>query len=147
MNVLIIGSGGREHALAWSAAKDINVETVFVAPGNGGTATEAKMQNVALDIADSAALIKFAQENHVGLTIVGPEAPLVGGVVDDFRAADLAIFGPTAAAAQLEGSKAFSKDFLQRQNIPTGAYQNFTEIDPAISYLQTVGAPIVIKAD
>jgi len=147
MNVLILGSGGREHALAWSAAKDTNVETVFVAPGNGGTATEAKMQNVPLDIADSAALIKFAQDNQVSLTIVGPEAPLVAGVVDDFRAANLAIFGPTAAAAQLEGSKAFSKDFLQRQNIPTGAYQNFTEIDPAINYLQKVGAPIVIKAD
>ena len=147
MNILIIGSGGREHALAWSAAKDKNVQTVFVAPGNGGTATEPKMQNVPLDIADSSALINFAKENQVGLTIVGPEAPLVAGVVDDFRAADLAIFGPTAAAAQLEGSKAFSKDFLQRQNIPTGAYQNFTEIDKAISYLQKVGAPIVIKAD
>ncbi|MEH6445811.1 MAG: phosphoribosylamine--glycine ligase [Oceanospirillaceae bacterium] len=147
MNILIIGSGGREHALAWSAAKDKKVTTVFVAPGNGGTATEPKMKNVALDIMDSAALIKFAQENDIALTIVGPEAPLVAGVVDDFRAAGLAIFGPTAAAAQLEGSKVFSKDFLERHNIPTATYQNFTEIAPALEYLQKVGAPIVIKAD
>ncbi len=147
MNILIIGSGGREHALAWSAAQDPKVTQVFVAPGNGGTATEAKMQNVDLAINDSAALIEFAQSNQVSLTIVGPEAPLVAGIVDDFRAAGLAIFGPTAAAAQLEGSKAFSKDFLKRQNIPTADYQNFTEIAPAIAYLQKVGAPIVIKAD
>jgi phosphoribosylamine--glycine ligase len=147
MNILVIGSGGREHALAWSAAKDNNVTNVFVAPGNGGTADEAKMQNVALDISDSSALIAFAKENSIALTIVGPEAPLVAGIVDDFRAADLAIFGPTAAAAQLEGSKAFSKDFLERNNIPTADYANFTEIEPALAYLDKVGAPIVIKAD
>lgn len=147
MNILIIGSGGREHALAWSAAQDEQVTKVFVAPGNGGTAQESKMENVALDILDSAALIQFAQDNQVELTIVGPEAPLVAGVVDDFEAQGLAIFGPSAAAAQLEGSKAFSKDFLARQNIPTAAYQNFTEIEPAIAYLHEVGAPIVIKAD
>jgi phosphoribosylamine--glycine ligase len=147
MNVLIIGSGGREHALAWSAAKDTRVDTVFVAPGNGGTATEAKMKNIDLDITDNQALIEFAKSNNITLTIVGPEAPLVAGIVDDFRAAGLAIFGPTAAAAQLEGSKVFSKDFLERQNIPTAAYQNFTEIAPALEYLDTVGAPIVIKAD
>lgn len=147
MNVLIIGSGGREHALAWSAAKDAAVNTVFVAPGNGGTATEAKMRNVDLDISKTQSLIDFARQNAVTMTIVGPEAPLVAGIVDDFRAAGLAIFGPTAAAAQLEGSKVFSKDFLARQNIPTGAYKNFTEIAPALAYLQEVGAPIVIKAD
>jgi phosphoribosylamine--glycine ligase len=147
MNVLIIGSGGREHALAWSAAKDTRVDTVFVAPGNGGTATETKMKNIDLDITNNQALIEFAKSNHIALTIVGPEAPLVAGIVDDFRAAGLAIFGPTAAAAQLEGSKVFSKDFLERQNIPTAAYQNFTEIAPALEYLDTVGAPIVIKAD
>ncbi|NQZ31858.1 MAG: phosphoribosylamine--glycine ligase [Oceanospirillaceae bacterium] len=147
MNILIIGAGGREHALAWSAAKDPKVSQVFVAPGNGGTAHEPKMQNVAIDNADSAALISFAKDNDVALTIVGPEAPLVAGIVDDFRAAGLAIFGPNAKAAQLEGSKAFSKDFLQRQNIPTAAYANFTEIEPALAYLQEVGAPIVVKAD
>ena len=147
MNILIIGAGGREHALAWSAAKDPKVSQVFVAPGNGGTAHEPKMQNVAIDNADSAALISFAKDYDVALTIVGPEAPLVAGIVDDFRAAGLAIFGPNAKAAQLEGSKAFSKDFLQRQNIPTAAYANFTEIEPALAYLQEVGAPIVVKAD
>jgi len=147
MNILVIGSGGREHALAWSAAKDPKVENVFVAPGNGGTANEPKMHNVAIDNADSQALINFATENRVALTIVGPEAPLVGGVVDDFQAAGLAIFGPSAKAAQLEGSKAFSKDFLKRQNIPTAAYENFTQIEPALAYLEKVGAPIVIKAD
>jgi len=147
MNILVIGSGGREHALAWSAAKDPKVENVFVAPGNGGTANEPKMHNVAIDNADSQALINFAKENQVALTIVGPEAPLVAGVVDDFQAAGLAIFGPSAKAAQLEGSKAFSKDFLKRQNIPTAAYENFTQIEPALAYLEKVGAPIVIKAD
>ncbi len=147
MNVLILGSGGREHALAWSAAQDDKVDTVFVAPGNGGTATEAKMKNIALDIMNSEQLIEFAQNNDIGLTIVGPEAPLVNGVVDAFRAKGLAIFGPTAAAAQLEGSKAFSKDFLARQKIPTAFYQNFTEIEPAIAYVNKIGAPIVVKAD
>ncbi len=147
MNILVIGSGGREHALAWTAAKDANVEKVFVAPGNAGTATEPKLQNVALDVLDKAALAQFAIDNQVALTIVGPEAPLVEGVVDYFQEKGLAIFGPTAGAAQLEGSKAFTKDFLARHQIPTADYQNFTEIDPALAYLREKGAPIVIKAD
>ena len=146
MNVLIIGSGGREHALAWKVAQDKRVEKVFVAPGNAGTATEAKCENVAIDVLDIAALADFAEQN-VQLTIVGPEAPLVAGVVDLFRTRKLDIFGPTAAAAQLEGSKAFTKDFLARHAIPTADYQNFTEVEPALAYLQQVGAPIVIKAD
>ena len=146
MNVLIIGSGGREHALAWKVAQDSRVAKVFVAPGNAGTATEAKCENVAIDVLDIEALADFAQKN-VQLTIVGPEAPLVKGVVDLFRTRNLAIFGPTAGAAQLEGSKAFTKDFLARHNIPTAAYQNFTDTTEALAYLQKVGAPIVIKAD
>ena len=146
MNVLIIGSGGREHALAWKVAQDKRVNKVFVAPGNAGTATEAKCENVAIDVLDIQALADFAEQN-VQLTIVGPEAPLVAGVVDLFRTRKLDIFGPTAAAAQLEGSKAFTKDFLARHAIPTADYQNFTEVEPALAYLQKVGAPIVIKAD
>ena len=147
MKVMVIGSGGREHALAWAAAKDPAVSEVFVVPGNAGTAGEPKMTNVAIDIMDNAALTAFASEQQLALTIVGPEAPLVNGVVDAFRAQNLPVFGPTQAAAQLEGSKAFSKDFLARQNIPTGSYQNFTEIEPAIAYVREQGAPIVIKAD
>ena len=127
MNVLIIGSGGREHALAWKVAQDPRVEKVFVAPGNAGTAVEAKCQNVAIDVLAIEQLADFAEQN-VQLTIVGPEAPLVKGVVDLFRSRGLDIFGPTAAAAQLEGSKAFTKDFLARHKIPTADYQNFTEI-------------------
>ena len=146
MNVLIIGSGGREHALAWKVAQDPRVAKVFVAPGNAGTATEAKCENVAIDVLAIEQLADFAEKN-VQLTIVGPEAPLVKGVVDLFRARKLAIFGPTAAAAQLEGSKAFTKDFLARQNIPTADYQNFTEVEPALAYLREKGAPIVVKAD
>ncbi|MGA6098712.1 phosphoribosylamine--glycine ligase [Stutzerimonas marianensis] len=146
MNVLIIGSGGREHALAWKVAQDSRVEKVFVAPGNAGTATEAKCENVAIDVLDIERLADFAQAN-VQLTIVGPEAPLVNGVVDLFQARGLDCFGPTAAAAQLEGSKAFTKDFLARHRIPTAAYQNFTEVEPALAYLHEKGAPIVIKAD
>ncbi|SDH69785.1 phosphoribosylamine--glycine ligase [Pseudomonas flavescens] len=146
MNVLIIGSGGREHALAWKVAQDKRVEKVFVAPGNAGTASEAKCENVAIDVLDIQALADFAEHN-VQLTIVGPEAPLVKGVVDLFRTRKLDIFGPTAAAAQLEGSKAFTKDFLARQNIPTADYQNFTDVEPALAYLREKGAPIVIKAD
>ncbi|MEQ9726269.1 phosphoribosylamine--glycine ligase [Pseudomonas sp. WHRI 8822A] len=146
MNVLIIGSGGREHALAWKVAQDKRIAKVFVAPGNAGTATEAKCENVAIDVLDIQALADFAEQN-VQLTIVGPEAPLVKGVVDLFRSRDLDIFGPTAAAAQLEGSKAFTKDFLARQHIPTADYQNFTEVEPALAYLREKGAPIVIKAD
>ncbi len=146
MNVLIIGSGGREHALAWKVAQDARVETVFVAPGNAGTATEPKCKNVDIEVLALEQLADFARDN-VQLTIVGPEAPLVEGVVDLFRSRGLAIFGPTAGAAQLEGSKAFTKDFLARHKIPTAGYQNFTEIDPALTYLREKGAPIVIKAD
>jgi phosphoribosylamine--glycine ligase len=119
MNVMIIGSGGREHALAWSAAQDSNVQQIFVAPGNAATAQENKMQNVAIDVMDLEGLSTFAKENSVDLTIVGPEAPLVAGIVDHFQKDDLRIFGPTEGAAQLEGSKAFTKDFLARQKIPT----------------------------
>ncbi|MFN3579618.1 MAG: phosphoribosylamine--glycine ligase [Pseudomonas sp.] len=146
MNVLIIGSGGREHALAWKAAQDERVEKVFVAPGNAGTAIEAKCENIAIDVLELEKLADFAA-NNVQLTIVGPEAPLVAGVVDLFRSRNLPCFGPTAGAAQLEGSKAFTKDFLARHKIPTADYQNFTEIEPALAYLREKGAPIVIKAD
>ena len=146
MKVLIIGSGGREHALAWKVAQDPRVEKVFVAPGNAGTATEAKCENVAIDVLAIEQLADFAEQN-VQLTIVGPEAPLVKGVVDLFRLRGLDCFGPTAAAAQLEGSKAFTKDFLARHKIPTADYQNFTEVEPALAYLREKGAPIVIKAD
>ncbi|OBU15849.1 phosphoribosylamine--glycine ligase [Photobacterium aquimaris] len=147
MKVLIIGNGGREHALGWKAAQNPQVETVFIAPGNAGTAREPKLENVDISVEDIASLVTFAQNNHIELTIVGPEVPLVIGVVDAFRAAGLAIFGPTQAAAQLEGSKAFTKDFLARHNIPTAEYQNFTEIEPALAYLKQKGAPIVVKAD
>ncbi|UXY10714.1 phosphoribosylamine--glycine ligase [Kosakonia sp. ML.JS2a] len=147
MKVLVIGNGGREHALAWKAAQSPLVETVFVAPGNAGTALEPALQNVAIGATDIPALLSFAQNEKIDLTIVGPEAPLVIGVVDAFRAAGLTIFGPTQGAAQLEGSKAFTKDFLARHNIPTAEYQNFTEVEPALAYLREKGAPIVIKAD
>ncbi|KJV44385.1 phosphoribosylamine--glycine ligase [Pantoea sp. BL1] len=147
MKILVIGNGGREHALAWKAAQSPLAETVFVAPGNAGTALEPALQNVAISATDVPALLAFAQKENIGLTIVGPEAPLVIGVVDAFRAAGLKIFGPTQAAAQLEGSKAFTKDFLARQQIPTAEYQNFTEVEPALAYLREKGAPIVIKAD
>ncbi|MBB3308230.1 MULTISPECIES: phosphoribosylamine--glycine ligase [Enterobacterales] len=147
MKILVIGNGGREHALAWKAAQSPLAETVFVAPGNAGTALEPALQNVAISATDVPALLAFAQQEKIDLTIVGPEAPLVIGVVDAFRAAGLKIFGPTQAAAQLEGSKAFTKDFLARQQIPTAEYQNFTEVEPALAYLREKGAPIVIKAD
>ncbi|AUJ71307.1 MULTISPECIES: phosphoribosylamine--glycine ligase [unclassified Pseudoalteromonas] len=147
MNVLVIGSGGREHALAFKAAQNPSVKTVFVAPGNAGTALEPKLENVAIGVEDIDALVVFAKENNVQLTIVGPEAPLVIGVVDRFREEGLAIFGPTQAAAQLEGSKSFTKDFLARHDIPTAAYQTFEEIEPALAYLKAQGAPIVVKAD
>ena len=147
MNILIIGNGGREHALAWKVAKSPLADKVFVAPGNAGTALENKVENVPIAATDIAALVEFAQKNEVYLTIVGPEAPVVIGVVDAFRAAGLRIFGPTQAAAQLEGSKAFTKDFLARHKIPTAEYQNFTEVEPALAYLRQKGAPIVIKAD
>ncbi|EMC4026950.1 phosphoribosylamine--glycine ligase [Vibrio cholerae] len=147
MQVLIIGSGGREHALAWKVAQNSQVDTIYVAPGNAGTALEHKVQNVNIGITDIPALVAFAQDKAIELTIVGPEAPLVIGVVDAFRAAGLPIFGPTQGAAQLEGSKAFTKDFLARHNIPTAAYANFTEIEPALAYVREKGAPIVVKAD
>lgn len=147
MKVLVIGNGGREHALAWKAAQSPLVESVFVAPGNAGTALEPALQNVDISATDIPALLRFAQNEKIGLTIVGPEAPLVIGVVDAFRAAGLKIFGPTEGAAQLEGSKAFTKDFLARHNIPTAEYQNFTDVEPALAYLREKGAPIVIKAD
>ncbi|HCH24679.1 MAG TPA: phosphoribosylamine--glycine ligase [Oceanospirillaceae bacterium] len=147
MKVLVIGSGGREHALAWQAAQNPAVETVFVAPGNAGSALEAKVENVAIDVLDIDALLAFAQANDIALTIVGPEAPLVAGFVDAFRAANMAAFGPTAGAAQLEGSKAFAKDFLKNHQIPTAAYETFTEIAPAVAYIEKMGAPIVVKAD
>ncbi|EKO3646435.1 MULTISPECIES: phosphoribosylamine--glycine ligase [Vibrio] len=147
MQVLVIGSGGREHALGWKVAQNPQVETVFVAPGNAGTALEPKLENVNIAVEDIAGLVAFAQQKNIALTIVGPEIPLVLGVVDAFRDAGLAIFGPTQAAAQLEGSKAFTKDFLARHNIPTAAYANFTEIEPALAYVREQGAPIVVKAD
>ncbi|MDE9494456.1 phosphoribosylamine--glycine ligase [Xenorhabdus bovienii] len=147
MNILIIGSGGREHALAWKAAQSPLADKVYVAPGNAGTALEANLENIDIDATDIAGLLAFAQSQHIGLTIVGPETPLVIGIVDAFQQAGLTIFGPTKAAAQLEGSKAFTKDFLARHQIPTAAYQNFTEIEPALAYLKKMGAPIVIKAD
>ena len=147
MNVLVIGSGGREHALAWKASQSSSVSTVYVAPGNAGTAMERDLENVAISVADFTALADFAENNNVGLTIVGPEQPLVDGIVDYFESRGLAIFGPSSGAAQLEGSKAFTKDFLERQQIPTANYGNFTEVDAALEYLQKVGAPIVVKAD
>jgi phosphoribosylamine--glycine ligase len=147
MNVLVIGSGGREHALAWKCAQSTTVDKVFVAPGNAGTATEAKMENIAIDVMDFSALASFAQKEKIALSIVGPEAPLVEGIVDYFSERDLPCFGPSANAAQLEGSKAFTKDFLSRHGIPTATYQTFTEVEPATAYVLANGAPIVIKAD
>ncbi|MEH0872728.1 phosphoribosylamine--glycine ligase [Serratia liquefaciens] len=147
MNILIIGNGGREHALAWKAAQSPLADKVYVAPGNAGTALEPGLTNIEISATDIPALLAFAQSNDIGLTIVGPEAPLVIGVVDAFQAAGLKIFGPSQAAAQLEGSKAFTKDFLARHNIPSAEYQNFTEVEPALAYVRSKGAPIVIKAD
>lgn len=147
MKVLIIGGGGREHALAWKTAQSSDVTEVFVAPGNAGTALEANLTNVNISVEDITGLVKFAQDNSIDLAIVGPEVPLVLGVVDAFNEVGLKCFGPTAGAAQLEGSKAFSKDFLAKHNIPTAAYDVFTEIEPAHAYLDKVGVPIVIKAD
>jgi phosphoribosylamine--glycine ligase len=147
MNILIIGNGGREHALAWKAAQSPLADKVYVAPGNAGTALESNLENIAISATDIPALLAFAQSHDIGLTIVGPEAPLVIGVVDAFQAAGLKIFGPSQAAAQLEGSKAFTKDFLARHNIPSAQYQNFTDVEPALAYVRSKGAPIVIKAD
>jgi phosphoribosylamine--glycine ligase len=147
MKVLVIGNGGREHALAWKAAQSPLADVVYVAPGNPGTALEPKLKNVNISVGDIAGLLEFAQSEKIDLTIVGPEAPLVAGVVDTFRKAGLRIFGPTQAAAQLEGSKSFTKDFLLRHNIPTAHYSVFTEVDKAVAYIEEKGAPIVIKAD
>ncbi len=147
MNILLIGSGGREHALAWKLAKTSKVDTVFVAPGNAGTELENKVENVDINAEDIHGLLKFALENAIDLTVVGPEAPLVEGIVDLFEANSLKCFGPSKGASQLEGSKAFSKDFFARHNIPTAKYANFTDIDEAIAYIEQEGAPIVVKAD
>lgn len=147
MNILVIGSGGREHALAWKASQSSSVETVFVAPGNAGTATEPGLKNIDIGVSDFSGQIEFAKANQIELTIVGPEVPLVEGIVDAFEKAGLRCFGPSAKAAQLEGSKAFTKDFLARHNIPTGFYKTFTEVGPALAYIEDNGAPIVVKAD
>ncbi len=145
--VLVIGNGGREHALAWKLAQSSRVREVLVAPGNAGTAREARCRNVAVNADDVAGLVALAQREGVGFTVVGPEAPLALGVVDAFEAAGLRIFGPRRAAAQLESSKAFTKDFLERHRIPTAQYQVFTQIEPALAYIAERGAPIVVKAD
>jgi len=147
MKVLIVGSGGREHALAWKASRSGRVEKVFVAPGNAGTAGEPKVENVEIGSDDIEALMDFVNRKGVEVTIVGPEAPLVAGITDTFNDAGLKCFGPTKWGAQLEGSKAFCKDFLARYNIPTGEYQTFTRLEPAIAYIRKQGVPIVVKAD
>ncbi len=147
MKVLIIGGGGREHALAWKSAQSPLVTAVFVAPGNAGTALEEKITNVDIAADNVSALLQFAKEQTITMTIVGPEAPLVLGLVDQFQQAGLACFGPSQAASQLEGSKTFSKEFLARHHIPTAAYQSFTEIDAAINYIQASQFPLVVKAD
>lgn len=147
MKVLIVGGGGREHALAWKTAQADHVTEVLVAPGNAGTALEPKLRNVNVGAEDIDGLLALAKAESVELTIIGPEAPLVAGVVDAFTEAGLRCFGPSKGAAQLEGSKAFTKDFLARHNIPTAAYGNFTQIDEAVAYIKAQGAPIVVKAD
>ncbi|MFZ2725799.1 MAG: phosphoribosylamine--glycine ligase [Methylococcaceae bacterium] len=147
MNILIVGSGGREHALAWKAKQSAKVDKVFVAPGNAGTDLEAGVENVAIAVDELDALLSFAQNNAIDLTIIGPEVPLVLGIVDKFQQAGLPCFGPKAQAAQLEGSKSFCKDFMSRHGIPTAAYQSFTDKNQAIAYIQAQGAPIVVKAD
>jgi phosphoribosylamine--glycine ligase len=147
MKVLIAGSGGREHALAWKCAQSGRVDEVLVAPGNAGTAGEDKVRNVAVAAEDIDGLLELAIDEAVDLTIVGPEVPLVAGIVDRFREQGLPCFGPDAAGAQLEGSKAFTKDFLSRYDIPTADYRNFSELDAALAYIRDRGAPIVVKAD
>ena len=147
MKVLIIGSGGREHSLAWKCAQSQSVEKVFVAPGNAGTALEDKIENVVIDTMDFPALADFAVQESIGLSIVGPEAPLVSGIVNYFQERGLPCFGPSKQAAQLEGSKAFTKDFCSKHGVPTAAYQTFTEVEPAVAFIRSNGAPIVIKAD
>ena len=147
MKILVIGSGGREHALAWKLRQSAGVNEVLVAPGNAGTAIEPGLRNVDVAADDCAGLLALAQREAVDFTLVGPELPLVAGIVDDFTAAGLPCFGPSKAAAQLEGSKAFSKDFLQRHGIPTAAHATFTDVNEASEYVRAQGAPIVIKAD
>ncbi|MDO8938899.1 MAG: phosphoribosylamine--glycine ligase [Methylicorpusculum sp.] len=147
MKVLIVGNGGREHALAWKAAQSPRVKKVFVAPGNAGTALEPQLENVPIAADDLPELLAFARQQGIDLTIVGPEVPLVKGIVDQFTAAGLNCFGPTAKAAQLEGSKRFSKDFMARHHIPTADYETFTDAEKAIEYIKNKGAPIVVKAD
>jgi len=146
-NILVVGGGGREHALAWKLAQSPQVARVFVAPGNGGTATEPGVDNVPIAATDLAGLLAFAGERRIDLTVVGPEAPLVAGIVDTFSAAGLRCFGPTQTAARLEGSKAFAKDFMRRHGIPTAQHRTFTDLDDALAYLREVGAPVVVKAD
>ena len=147
MKVLVVGGGGREHALAWKLAQSPRVDTVYVAPGNAGTAREPGIENVAIGAEDLDGLLVFARDKAIDLTVVGPEAPLVAGIVDRFTNAGLRCFGPGAGAAQLEGSKTFCKDFLARHAIPTAAYASFTDVDEAIAYIHAQGAPIVVKAD
>ena len=147
MKVLIVGGGGREHALAWKIAQSNKVSKVFVAPGNAGTSCEAKTENVAIDAEDIATLKTFAQREQIDLTIVGPEAPLVAGIVDAFQKDSLVIFGPSAATAQLEGSKAFAKQFMHQHGIPTGDYAVFTDYQEAENYISSKSFPLVIKAD
>jgi phosphoribosylamine--glycine ligase len=147
MKILVIGSGGREHALAWKCAQSPDVHEVLVAPGNAGSASEPGVRNVAVSSDDIDGLVALASAENIALTIVGPEAPLVVGIVDTFTEAGLRCFGPSAAAAQLEGSKVFTKDFLARHNIPTADYQSFSALEPALTYIRQHGAPIVIKAD
>lgn len=147
MKILIIGSGGREHALAWKCSESAQVETVYVAPGNAGTATEAKLQNVDISATDLNQLVRFAKENTIDLTIIGPEAPLVAGIVDLFNQNGLKCFGPSAYAAQLEGSKAFCKQFLEENDIPTARYGKFDDTDSAKKFADELGYPLVVKAD
>ncbi|MAD91294.1 MAG: phosphoribosylamine--glycine ligase [Gammaproteobacteria bacterium] len=147
MKILIIGNGGREHALAWKCAQSQDVKEIFVAPGNAGTELEEKVKNIKIEINNFDALSDFAKKENIDLTIIGPETPLVHGIVDHFNSFDLACFGPSAAAAQLEGSKIFTKNFLKRHKVPTAEFQNFSEINSAIAYIRNKGAPIVIKAD
>ena len=147
MNILVVGGGGREHALAWKLAQADHVHLVYMAPGNAGTTYESKLINTKIDVMDFKSLADFAEINNCSLTIIGPEVPLVGGIVDYFKERGLACFGPSKIAAQLEGSKTFAKDFLARHNIPTGTYANFTDTDKAIAYLHEQDTPIVVKAD
>jgi len=147
INALVVGSGGREHALAWSLTKSPKVDSVYVAPGNAGTELDENIENVPIDPMNFEALSDFALRNNCGLTIIGPEAPLVRGIVNHFEKVELPCFGPSMQAAQLEGSKAFSKDFMNRHNIPTGRSMTFSQLKPALEYIQSIEIPIVIKAD